>query len=173
MRPGELSAALSLSLEAEAMRTFSGLAAIVILSACAQVPSPSLSAGLAESVSDATVFSVPPGDRVNIFTGASAETVRDAPPRDWPTFRVCRAADSEGDVTLAIGPLDQLGPSHPAIQRLDVAPGKCHFVSGPIIEAVGAPVEFSALVLSDTGGGDRTAPEAALLVTLVSAKAAE
>ncbi|MFN3312146.1 MAG: hypothetical protein ACK46Q_01595 [Hyphomonas sp.] len=139
------------------MRTWFGLAAAAILAGCAQVPAPSLTgdAGTkaATAMSDEAVFSLAAGARVTLFTGAYGSVDRETPERDWPTFRVCRTDASPVPVTILTGPLNMVGPRHPDVRHLSIAAGGCHFISGPMIEAVGAPPDLSIVLLSNTSGG--------------------
>lgn len=139
------------------MRTGFGLAAAAaILAGCAQVPAPSLTgdagAMAAAAILDETVVSIAPGAHVKLFIGGSESIDRETPKPDWPTFRVCRTDASPLPVTLLTGPLNRVGPRHPEVRHLSIAPGGCHFISGPIIEAVGAPPDLSIVLLSNTGG---------------------
>lgn len=118
----------------------------------------------------AAEFRVTAGARVNIFTGALDSDQPEPSGQTWPTFKVCRATDADqAPVTLVVGPIERLGPQHPGIRRLAIAPGACHFVSGPIIEAVGLPSDFAALPASSTG--DAALSGAAILrATIVPAQ---
>jgi hypothetical protein len=102
------------------MRAVFGLVMAAAPAACAQFPEPLPPAG---SAAQDTVFSLAPGGRVNIPTGApSTGAQSEAPGRDWPTFRVCRTDETPDGIILVIGPLDRVGPRHPDIRRIKVAP---------------------------------------------------
>lgn len=129
------------------MRAVFGAVMAAALAACVQVPQAGPPAGIA---AEDTVFNVAPGARISIFTGAPSDSAQ----RDWPTFRICRTDATSGGVTVVIGPLDRDGPRHPSIRHIEVAPGSCHFVSGPAIAAVGVGVQDSIAFLSNPGGAE-------------------